>query len=957
MNFGLLGPLSISTDEGKTVEIRGRKIRILAAVLLCHANQPVAAEALIDAIWGLTPPRQAAASLRVYVHHLRQAIGEARIDRRSEGYELLVRRDETDVDRFKKLVAEGREALAAQDAAKASDTFRDALALWRGPALAGFEGVDSLSAEAYKLEELRLDALEQRFEADLALGRHSEIIAELRALATQHPLRETIRVQLMRALVRGGRSAEAIAVFEETRRMLVDEFGLDPGPQLRELHLAILRDDPTLQSGAPAAAAAGTGGAGQAAAAAGDEVAGAPAAPRVTENVVPRQLPAHITGFTGRDEYLNQLDGMLPGEGETPAAMPIATVAGTAGIGKTTLAVHWAHRVAERYPDGQLYINLHGFDPIRSPVEPTAAIGLFLGALGVPARRIPVTLEERESLYRSLLADRRVLVVLDNAHDAAQVRPLLPGSASCFVVVTSRNVLTSLVMAGARPIVLDLLSPGEAEDLFKVRLGGDDRASAEPAAVAEILARCGGLPLPLSIVASRAAVMSRFPLSSLATELSQQRHTLDSFASDDATIDLRAVFSWSYRVLSEPAARLFRLLGLHPGPDATVPAAASLAGVPVPQARSALSELSAANLLSEASPGRYAFHDLVRAYALELTESEDSPEARDLALRRLLTHYVHTAYPATLVIDPNQTPTEVDPLLDGVTPEALTDRQHALAWFAAEHAVILAAISRATDGFEPLAWQLAWSAVIYLDRSGHWQDKLTALGDALAAARRVGDQIIEARTLRSMGRTYGRMHQYDAAYEMLLEALRIYRELGHVRGQAHSAATYAEILEYAGRYREALAMAEEAYELSRSIDNTLGEGRALGSIGYLHALMGDYEQSITACQRALQLFIKADDPHGQAATHDSLGVAYQNLGRQREALAAYRRALEMLEESGEKYFVALVLSHMGDAHQLAGDRPAARHAWRRALAIFTSLDARDAEEVRAKLRALDNALV
>jgi DNA-binding SARP family transcriptional activator len=718
MKFGLLGPLAITSDEGRLVEIRGRKIRILVAMLLCRANQPVAVEVLTDALWGLKPPRQAGASLRVYVHHLRQALGDARIDRRAEGYGLLVRPDELDVDRFRGLVALGRDAMSRQDAGEASRVFRAALALWRGPALAGFDGVDGLSTEAYSLEELRLDALEQRFEAELTLGWHREISPELRALSTRHPFRETIRGQLMRALAGRGLGAEAVAVFDETRRILGDEFGLDPSPQLRELHLSILRDDPTLQ---PPTSGDGTG--------------PAPATrPRASGDVVPRQLPAQMTGFVGRSRHLRQLEVLLSDERDRPVAMPIATICGPAGIGKTTLAVHWAHLAADRFPDGQLYVNLHGFDPIRSPVEPAAAIGLFLAALGVPARRIPVSSAERESLYRSLLADRRVLVVLDNAHDAGQVRPLLPGNAGCFVVVTSRNLLAGLVAAGARPIVLDLLTADEARHLLRRRLGVQ-RIAAEPSAVADIVARCGGLPLPLCIVASRAAVLAGFPLSALADELGQARRTLDGFASDDATIDLRAVFSWSYRVLSDRAARMFRLLALHPGPDAAAPAATSLAGVPPSQARSALAELCAANLLTVAGPGRYAYHDLVRAYAIELAESHDSAADRGDAVRRVLDHYVHTAYPATLSIDPTQTPTAVDPPQPGVAPEALADRQQALAWFEAEHAVILRAVARAVDGFESHAWQLAWSAVVYLDRGGYWQDKMTVLCGAQASGR------------------------------------------------------------------------------------------------------------------------------------------------------------------------------------------------------------------------------
>ncbi len=371
--------------------------------------------------------------------------------------------------------------------------------------------------------------------------------------------------------------------------------------------------------------------------------------------------------------------------------------------------------------------------------------------------------------------------------------------------------------------------------------------------------------------------------------------------------------------------------------------------MPAGRACSALAELIAANLLHVTGPDRYAYHDLVRAYAIELAERHDSDTERRDAIRRVLDHYVHTAYPATLLIDPNQTPTAVDPPQPGTRPETLADRQQALAWFAAEHATILAAVARATDGFESHAWQLAWSAVVYLDRSGYWHDKIAILHSALAAARRAGEHTTEARTLRSLGRTYGRLHQYDTAYAHLDDAISRYRDLGNVSGQAHAVTSYAEILEYEGRYREALVKAKEAYELSRSTEHTLGEGRALGSIGYLHALMGEYEQTIEVCQQALELFVKLDDSHGQAATCDSLGVAYQHLGHHRDAVAHFQRALDLLEESGERFFVAIVLDHLGDAYRVAGELPAARHAWLRALDIFTELGAREAEGPRGKL--------
>jgi DNA-binding SARP family transcriptional activator/tetratricopeptide (TPR) repeat protein len=919
MRFGLLGPLAISSDDEQPIDLRGAKVRVFVAALLCRANRAVAPDALADVLWAGTPPRQAGASIRVYVHHLRQALGEGRIERRSEGYALLVRPDELDVDRFRRLVEQGREAAARGALTEAGSALRAALALWRGPALVGFEGVEALRAEAAHLEELRLDALEQRFDVELALGGPAEIVAELRALAAEHPLRETFRAQLMRALVGAGRTAEAIAVFEETRRLLADEFGLDPGPRLRELHLAILRED---------------------------EV---PPAPVVTvADVVPRQLPPDMIGFAGRTAELEQLDQRLPGPAERPTATGITTIAGTAGLGKTALAVHWAHRVAERFPDGQMYVNLHGFDPARSPMDPSVAIGLFLGALGVPPQQIPVDGDARESLYRSLLADRRVLVVLDNAHDTGQVRPLLPGSAGCFVVVTSRSLLTGLIAAGAHPITPELLTPAEAGQLLERRLGSE-RTAAEPAAIDAIVSRCAGLPLALSIVAARAVSTPRTPLATLAAELSQARRALDGFASDDTTVDPRAVFSWSYRVLSPSAARLFRLLSLQPGPEMTVPAAASLAGLTSSDARAALTELSAANLLGEPRPGRFAFHDLLRAYAMELAEADDPAADREQAVRRALDHYVHTANPAVGLLDPRVEPTDVDPPLPGVTPEVLADSEQANEWFAAEHAVLLAAVARAAEFDDPRTWQLAWSLGVYLDRRGYWPDKIAVQRLAVRVAQHAGNRSMAARTLRSLGRTYGRLRQYEKAHEYATVALELYRDLGDVAGQAHALGAIAETLEFEGRYREALAIAQQSHELYRMVGNPIGEAQALNNIGFLHALLGEYEQTIDASERAIALFVAAGDRAGQSAAYDSLGFAYHNLGRYDDAIACYRQALDALAETGFRYFAGITLNHLGDTYDVAGDRAEARATWRRALAIFAEVGASEAKEVRGKL--------
>ncbi|WP_433205938.1 BTAD domain-containing putative transcriptional regulator [Dactylosporangium sp. CS-047395] len=919
MRIGLLGPLEVIDDDGVPVELPGGKPRTLLAVLASHAGRPVSAEVLIESLWGAAPPARADANVRVYVHHLRKALGGDRIGRRPEGYVLWLEPGELDAARFRSLLATARGAEPAQ----ALEALEAALALWRGPALAGLESVPALAADATGLEELRLQALEQRFELELGRGRHEEIIAELRALTGQYPLRETFRGQLMRALVGVGRGAEAAAVYESVRQVLADELGLDPGPQLRDLHLAVLRNEQ------PAAVTTDP--------------------PRFVE-VVPRQLPARVAGFAGRAEWLARLDELLP-TGDPDRDVPVVTISGPGGIGKTTLAVHWAHAVAERFQDGQLYVNLHGFDPVRAPLEPAAALNLLLTALGVRPRDIPSDPAERETLYRSVVAARRVLVVLDNACDAAQVRPLLPGGPGCLAVVTSRDPLAGLAAAGARPLLLDLFDTIEAADLLERRLGRW-RVAADPAAVADVIARCGGLPLALSVVAARAAVTTTPSLAAVAGELGRARRTLDGFAGVDAATDPRAVFSWSYRVLDDPAARLFRLLSVHPGPEVTVHAAASLAAVPPDEAGAALRRLCAASLLTEAGPGRYGAHDLIRAYAVELAETTDPPADRHAALSRLLDHLVHTAYPATLLVDANQTPTPIDPPAPAVTPDPIEDRQQALAWFDAERPVLLAAVERAAAAHPSHAWQLACSCVVYLERTGRWQDKLAVLGIALEAVRRTGDRSVEARILRSQGRTLGRLHQHDEATAHLRAAVALYQALGDGNGLAHATGTLGELLEGAGRYEEAMTYSQRACELYRRNGNTLGEARSFGGVASLQTMIGHYAEAIATCRRALELFTAAGEPAELAGVYDTLGVAHHHLGAHAKAIECFGHALDRLADSGERFYLGLVLTHLADARRAAGDRDGARKDYRQALSIFTVLGAREAETVRNQLAML-----
>lgn len=557
----------------------------------------------------------------------------------------------------------------------------------------------------------RLDAAVRWAQAELRGGDPDAVVAPLTELLEEHPLAEPLAEALMRALHATGDSAGALNCFAAIGQRLAEELGTDPGPRLREVHQAVLR-------GLPAATTALTN----------PDLT--PVRIRSTVDVIPAQLPMGVGGFTGRSEELARLRDILAAAGQQPTAVVISAVSGTAGVGKTALAVHWARQMSNAFPDGQLYVNLRGFDD-GGAVSPARAVRAFLDALGVPPQNIPRGLDAQAALYRSQLAGRRVLILLDNARDAGQVRPLLPGAPGCLALVTSRNRLTGLAVAeGAHLLPLDLLGPAEARELLAVRLGSV-RLATEPAAVDEIVVQCAGLPLALAVVAARAATEPRRPLAELAEELRTADRRLDPLDGDDPSGGVRAVFSWSYRMLSPNAARLFRLLSLHPGPDAAPPAVAALAGVTEDSAQALLTELTDAQLLTEHRPGRYTFHDLLRAYAAECTAAEDDDVTRHTATLRMLDHYLHTAWAADALLTLRRDPLTLAPPLPGAQPGRPSDHREALAWFTAERLVLLSAVERTPPGFDTHTWQLAATLTTFLERRGDWQELASAHTTAL----------------------------------------------------------------------------------------------------------------------------------------------------------------------------------------------------------------------------------
>ncbi|MGQ0776986.1 MAG: ATP-binding protein [Pseudonocardiales bacterium] len=650
---------------------------------------------------------------------------------------------------------------------------------------------------------------------------------------------------------------------------------------------------------------------------------------------------------------LAQLDAILNTGDQQPTTVIISALTGTAGVGKTALAVHWAHRVAQRFPDGQLYVNLRGFDPTGSVMTPAEAVRGFLDAFAVPPQRIPVSLEAQTALYRSLLAGRRVLVVLDNARDAEQVRPLLPGSPGCLVVVTSRHQMSGLVTAeGAYPLTVDLLTVDEAQQLLARRLGAG-RVAAEPDAVDEIITRCARLPLALAIVAARAAYHPRVPLEMLAGELRDSQRRLDVFASEDVTTDARAAFSWSYHSLGGDAAGVFRLLGLQPGPDIAVPAAASLAGVPPGRVRPLLAELAHAHLIFENVPNRFAFHDLLRAYAAELAQALDPAAERRAALHRVLDHYAHTAQAAALLLDPHRDSITLAPVQPGVMPEELDNYKHALNWFTVEHLTLLASVDQAVrDGFDTHAWWLTWTLTDFFDLRGHWHDLVATQNAAVGAARRLSDRAGQAHAHRGLARAYTRLGRYDDAHVHFRYAQNLYGELGDCAGQGYVHLNLGYVRARQGRHDEALHHAQQALDLHRAAGNEDGQAGALNALGWYHAQLGDHRHALTCCRQALALLRKLGDSHREAGTWDSLGYIHHHLGDYPEASACYQHSLDLVRDRSDRYGEAATTTRLGDTHHATGDYDSARTAWQHALDILDALGHPDAGQVRAKLAKL-----
>jgi DNA-binding SARP family transcriptional activator/tetratricopeptide (TPR) repeat protein len=1028
MWLGILGPLQVRL-EGNLIPVAAAKQRTVLAALLVHANRAVSFDDLAGFVWDGSPPPAARVTLRNYIKRLRQAFGPelaGRIRTCDPGYLIELDESELDLPCFVRRCEAGGAAVRTGQWESAQQELDHALRLWRSAPLDDVPSELLRGQHLPRLEQLRLQALEWQTEAGLQLSQHGELVVPLRSLAEAHPLRERFRAQLMLALYRCGRQAEALAAYQDARQMLVRELGVEPGPELQELQRRILASDKKLWAGSGQLArgarhpvvmvptarrplsrpdeAAGTAdgtasrrAAGTVAAAGAGQRAAAVAATRVpsggpglaygappdasrpsgagrqadgTGQVParhvparqvparqtpawragqngpprPRQLPFDVRQFAGRAAELTAMTASLD---EAAGLSVVTAVGGCGGVGKTALAVHWAHRVTGRFPDGQIYLNLRGYDPALPTLTPADAVAALLSALAVPRSRMPHSLDERTALYRSLLSDRRMLILLDNARDSGQVRPLLPGSRDSMVLVTGRSDFVGLVATeGARLLTVGPLSEEESAQLLAGRLG-QDWLDAEPADRLELIGLCGRLPLALSIAAARVASAGG-GLSALVSELGSAGGLLDGLTGDDQLASVRAVLSWSCDGMTGQAARMFRLLSLHPGPDISAAAAASLAGITPRDGSRALGELCHAQALQQHAPGRYSFHDLLRTFAAEQSAEYDSEADRAAGVGRVLDYYLRSVHEAARLLYAPRDPITLPRPPRGVRAERFSSPEQALAWLEAEWRVLTAVIGLAADsGLDQHAEMLTWLTGMFLQRQGYWQDWDDVQHIALAAAQRAAVPAGIARAHRSIGVRCALAGHYDDAYRHLTLALNLEQQLGNRLAQATIHLSIARALDQQGRHAEAVTHVSHALSGYRTVGDRRGQAHALNTLGWCHSRLGQHREAIDCCERALALHRQLGDQHGEAGTWDSRGYAYHRLGQYRQAVSCFRRGLDML--AGDRYHSSMTLMHLGDSYAELSDLSAAASAWRQALVIMSELRHPDTELVRAKL--------
>jgi DNA-binding SARP family transcriptional activator len=943
LSFRVLGPLEMRVGQER-IEIRSSRQRVILALLLLRANRVVPVERLVEAIWGEHAPPTARSQVVICISGLRRIFADAGdstslIRTSPPGYIFQPAPEQVDLLAAERLATGARTAEDEGDLVTAAKLLRMACAMWEGPVL---EGVESslLESEARNLEDKRLAWAERSAHLELSLGRHREVIDDLAELVRANPLREQLRAQLMLAQYRCGRRADALETYRTGRMQLIEVLGIEPSAELQALHSTILSDDPGLdqiliapQLGQETVVARDSEPA---------QVYDDPSYQAIDEVTVPAQLPADVPHFVGRSDEFAGLDALLE-ERQRQGLLTIALVTGIGGVGKSGFAVAWAHRIAARFPDGQLYVDLRGFDPDAKPLNSHTVMGRFLRALGLSGDRIPDDQDERASLLRTVLAKRRMLILLDNARTIDQVRPLLPGQGTSCVIVTSRDPLGELAaLAGARVVHLEVLDADDSAELLSAVAATVPKGDA-----LRLAALCDGLPLALRIVGARLNARTDWTPGKLALRLADERRRLDELSYGQLTV--RATFTVSYRDLTPEAARMFRRLGLLEARDFASWIGAALLEVDDLTADRLIDQLVDARLLEVTSIDcldqvRYRFHDLVRLYARERAHEEESPQDRTDALKRALgcwlalaeeahqrgyggdfTH-LHSSAPRWRALD--------------------TDRllEKPLEWLDAERNAIISAISQAAHVSMPdLCWDLAIAATTLFEARSYFDDWRATHETALAAVRREGDRRGEAAVLYSLGSLYAFQQVIPKAQEHFDAALRLFEQLDDDYGRALVLRNASLIDRIAGRYDVALRKYGLAQEIFAAVGDRFAEGHVLGSIAQIELERGRVEPAERLLSGALEVFRELGSERGQAQILNRLSEALRIQGRLEEAENACLTALELVRGQGDAVGQAYLLRALGEIQLDQGRREdAAANLWE-ALNLAQRLSERFAE--------------
>jgi DNA-binding SARP family transcriptional activator/tetratricopeptide (TPR) repeat protein len=919
LEYGLLGPLRVRRGSA-SVPVPAGQQRVLLAALLLRAGRPASVDELAELLWGDAPPPGLRLGVQNCVMRLRKSLGAAVIVTAADGYLIQAGAGELDVTRFESALAAGRAAARAGDWAGAAVVLSGGLALWRGEPLSGVLCDPLLARERPRLAELRLQAVETRIEADLHLGRQADVIVELQQLAAAEPLRERLHRLLMLALYRDGQQASALAAYQAARRVLAEELGAEPGPDLRRLHQQILAGDPGL-AGAPAPDPAP----------AADQVPAGPATPEVRYS-----LPPDTAAFTGRHAELDRITASIVEAARGSGTVAVRVIGGMPGVGKTALAVHAAHRLRESFPDRQLFVHLRGHTPGQDPVSPETALADLLAAIGVDPRRLPAALADRSALWRDRMAGQRALLVLDNAASSAQVAPLLPGG-GCLVLVTSRRHLADLPGAVV-PVLLDTLPPGQARQMFTALA---PRAAGVPAgAVAELVALAGFLPLAISLLAR---VHNRHPAWTLADLTAETRASLLHLAAENDSV--AAAFELSYRNLSAAEQGFFRRLALHPGTSTDAFGAAALAGVAVPDGARLLDALHGEGLLTETGYRRYGLHDLARRYARDRAAG-DPPAVRAAAAGRLLDYYRHAAARAAARLGRQApaVPAAAAPPAGPVPGPELADGAQALAWIRAERDTLVTCLdSAARAGDHAQVVQLTAAVAELLRRDGPWPDAVIRNAAAAHAARQAGDRAGEAAALHRLGSARRLTGDHPGAVDALIEAFGIFLALGDRLGQADALCSLGDVRRQLGDYPAAATVVRAALVIFSAAGDRRGQAAALAALGDIGRLTGDFPGAATALEQALGHFRVLGDRLGLAAV-------LANLGNLRRLTGDYQGAGEMLAEAlgiqraaGSQVDQAIALRGLGVQRLLTGDLPGAAVVLAESLHISRALGSRHGE--------------